>query len=84
MLRVPDGVLAVVGFGVGGGVGDAFAVTLEGAGFGALEGVEEAPFVDLVADLAGDCEDVGHGDWGYLFLFSIEGLKSWGSQLRGA
>lgn len=83
MLRVPDGVLAVMGFGVGGGVGDAFAVTLEGAGFGTREGVEEAPFVDLVADLARDCEDIGHGDSGgrggfVLYDFCMEGLEDWG------
>lgn len=63
MLWVPDGIFAVVGFRVRGRVGDSFSLKLEGAGFGAGERVEEAPFVDLVADLAGDSEDVGHGDW---------------------
>lgn len=66
VLRVPDGVLTVERFWVRGCVGDAFTVTLESAGFGTGESIKEAPFVDLIADLARDCENIVHGDGGWL------------------
>lgn len=62
MLWVADGFLAIVGFGVGVVIGHTFAVTLEGAGFGAGEAIKETPFIDLVADFARDGKEIGHSD----------------------